>query len=118
MNHPPEEPDELSAKLRAWQVDPAVSAGFQREVWQQIAVLQAARESAFWPALLERCTAFLTRPAFALSLAFLCISGSVAFGRAVAREANDHTWKNLESRYALSINPAAHQVDHLNHEAP
>jgi hypothetical protein len=51
MKTPP--PDNLDAKLNAWEVNPRVPASFQREVWQRIASRQAAREEAFWPRLTQ-----------------------------------------------------------------
>ena len=114
----PEEDDALRAKLRAWQVDPEVPPGFQREVWQRIAAHQAAEGTSLAARWREFLIGFLYRPVFAAVLMLVCLGGSFAYGRAKAAEANTLSWQHLEERYTLAINPLAHQVVHLNGTEP
>jgi hypothetical protein len=97
--------NDLSAKLRAWKVDPKVPASFQREVWQRIAQRQAAREEAFWPRFMEWFSTQLMRPRYAMALMALSVSFSVGAGLLHAQDANARHWKKLETRYASSIDP-------------
>ncbi len=97
--------DELSAKLRAWKVEPKVPASFQREVWQRIAARQAAHDEAFWPRVTEWFSTQLVRPRYALALVTLSLSLSVGVALLQAQDANARHWKILEARYASSIDP-------------
>ena len=99
--------DDLSAKLRAWQVEPPVPGSFQREVWQRIAARQTAREAAFWPRLAQWFSAQLGRPRFALALVVVSLSAGLGVAQVQARDANARHWKTLEARYAASVNPMA-----------
>ncbi|HYR57914.1 MAG TPA: hypothetical protein VEO95_04770 [Chthoniobacteraceae bacterium] len=101
------ESDDLSAKLRTWQVKPAVPGSFQREVWQRIATRQAAREDAFLPRLWQAVSALLTRPRYALALIALGCSISIGVAHVQAQEARAKHWKTLEARYAVSVDPLA-----------
>ena len=101
------DPDDLSTKLRAWKVEPQVPSSFQRQVWQRIALRQAAREEAFWPALLRACSLRLARPAYAVAVFALLLSVGIGFAHREAMEENARNWKALETRYAESVNPLA-----------
>jgi hypothetical protein len=96
---------DLSAKLRAWQVDPHLPAAFAREVWQRIAVRQAVRRDAFWPALGHAFLALLARPQYAIALVLLSVSAGLGFAHLHAQEVNARHWKALEARYATSVDP-------------
>lgn len=112
MNH--SEPDELTEKLRAWRVEPQIPSGFQREVWQRIAARQSAREEAFWPSAVRWLNGLLLRPQYAVALIMLSLGLSVAVAHVQAQDANARTWKALETRYALSVDPLA--AAHAAHE--
>ena len=114
----PQEPDELHAKLRAWQVDPQVPADFQRIIWQRIAARQAAREDSLWPRLLGWMDRAFSRPAFATAIVLLSLTGGVVCGHAKAAGVNAHSWHDLEARYEMALNPLVREVDHLNHLQP
>jgi hypothetical protein len=101
------EPDDLDAKLRAWKVEPEAPGSFQREVWQRIAACQAARENAFWPKLVQWVFAQIAQPRYATALAVLSLSVSVGLAHVQAREANVKQMKELETRYADSVDPLA-----------
>jgi len=97
--------NDLSTKLRAWTVDPRVPTSFQREVWQRIAQRQAVRDEAFWPRVMEWFSTQLIRPRYAVALVALSLSISVGAGLLHAQDANARHWKELETRYASSIDP-------------
>jgi hypothetical protein len=97
--------EELSTKLRAWNVEPKAHASFQREVWQRIAARQTARDEAFWPRVAQWFSAQLARPRYAVALVALSLSASVGMGLLRAQGANARHWKNLEARYESSIDP-------------
>ena len=101
------EPDELSSKLRAWKVEPRVPDSFSRGVWQRIAARQAEREEAFWPRIVRWFSTQLVRPQYATALVVLSLSDSlgVAYLQAQGTKAKD--WKELEARYAASVDPLA-----------
>lgn len=101
------EPDDLSAKLRTWKVEPRVASSFQREVWQRIAARQSAREGAFLPHLVQTLAAFLARPAYAIALVMASLSISIGVAHVLAQEMKGKHWKTLEARYAASIDPLA-----------
>ena len=99
--------DDLSAKLRVWQVGPQVPGSFQREVWQRIAARQTAREAAWWPRLAQWFFALLVRPRFAFALVAASLFAGLGLAHMQARDANAKHWKTLEVRYAASVNPLA-----------
>jgi len=101
------QPDELPRKLSAWKVEPHIPARFQREVWQKIAARQAAREEAFWPSLLRWLSLQMARPLYAATTFALLLGAGVSFAHTQAQESNTRTWKQLEQRYADSVNPLA-----------
>ncbi len=105
MNTP--DRDDLSAKLRAWTVEPQVPGSFQREVWQRIAVRQTVRQEAFWPQLVAWVSALLARPQYAVALVIVSLSVSVGVAHVQAQSANATLGKMLEARYATSIDPLA-----------
>ena len=99
------DPDDLSAKLRAWKVEPQVPASFQREVWQRIAIRQTAREEAFWPNLARWFFRQLTRPQYAFAFVLLSLTAGLGLAHVQAQDANTRHWKALETRYATSVDP-------------
>lgn len=105
MNTP--DPDDLSAKLRTWTVDPQVPGSFQREVWQRIAARQTEREEAFWPCVVHWLSTQLIRPQYATALVVLSLSVSIGVAHVQAQETKAKHWKQLEARYAASVDPLA-----------
>lgn len=101
------QPDDLPRKLSAWKVEPQIPAGFQREVWQRIATRQGAREDAFGPSLLRWLSLQLARPVYAATVFVLLLGSGVSFAHMQAQESNSRNWKQLEQRYADSVNPLA-----------
>lgn len=97
-------PDDLSEKLRAWQVDPRVPASFQRDIWRRIASRQAARGT-LWRQALAWLGGQLSRPAPALAVVALSFALSLGIAHERAEDSNARSWKELEARYAASINP-------------
>ena len=105
MNTP--DPDDLSAKLRTWTVEPQVPGSFQREVWQRISVRQALRQEAFWPQLAAWVSARLVGPQYATALVILSLSASIGVAHVQAQGTNAKLAKMLEARYAASVDPLA-----------
>jgi hypothetical protein len=101
------EPDELSAKLRAWKVEPRISDSFSRGVWQRIAARQAGREEAFWPRIVQWFSTQLVRPQYATALVVLSLSASIAMAHVHAQGTKAKRWMELETRYAASVDPLA-----------
>ncbi|MEO8351737.1 MAG: hypothetical protein ABI680_08395 [Chthoniobacteraceae bacterium] len=99
--------DELSQKLRAWRVEPQIPTGFQRDVWQRIAVRQTARAEAFWPSLTQWFSLRLARPQYAVALCAVMLMSGIGLARVQAQQANAQTWRMLESRYTTSVDPLA-----------
>ena len=99
--------DELKTKLETWQVEPHIPAGVQREVWQRIAARQTAREEAFWPQLVQWISAQLARPHYAMALVAVSLSISLSVAHVQAQDANVRLGKQLEARYATSVDPLA-----------
>ena len=101
------DPEDLSAKLRTWKVEPQVPGSFQREVWQRIAARQTAREEAFWPQLVQWVSAQLVRPRYAMALVAVSLSASIGVAHIQAQDTNVKLGKQLEARYATSVDPLA-----------
>lgn len=99
------DPDDLSAKLRTWKLAPRVPSSFQRDVWQRIAVRQAALENAFWPRVLRWLSANFVRPQFAVVVVMFSVSVSVGVAHLQAQDMKAKHLKTLEARYAASIDP-------------
>ncbi len=99
--------DELKRKLDSWKVAPAVPGGFQREVWQRIAAREAARQQSDLRESFRRFFEMLATPRYAM-VAFLT---AVVIGAGAAQlradQENDRRWSELQTRYAISIDPAA-----------
>lgn len=100
-------PDDLSAKLRAWKVESRVPASFQREVWQRIALRQAARENAFWPRVAHWFSTQFIRPQYTFATVALTLVISLGAAYLQAQETKARLWKRLETRYAASVDPLA-----------
>ena len=100
-------PDELSAKLRTWKVEPQVPGSFQREVWQRIAARQTMREEAFWPKVVQWLSTRLVRPQYAAALFAITLSAGIGVAHVQAQGTNAKHWKALEARYAASVDPMA-----------
>lgn len=105
MNNP--DLDELSAKLRTWKIEPRTSASFQRDVWQRIAARQTAREEAFWPQLVQWVLSLLARPQYALAMVAMSLAAGVGVAHLQAQDTNAKLEKQLEARYATSVDPLA-----------
>jgi len=106
MNTP--DPDDLSAKLRTWTVDPKVVPGsFSRQVWQRIGARQAGREEAFWPRAVQWLSTQLVRPRYAVALVVLSLSASIGMAHVQAQETKAKVGKMMEARYAASVDPLA-----------
>lgn len=101
-----DEPNELSAKLRAWKVEPEVPSAFPREVWQRIAVRQA-KTSLCTVRLGEWFSLQVMRPATAFAVVIAILGVSVGAAHLKAQETNAQHWKTLELRYGVSIDPVA-----------
>ena len=99
------EPDDFDAKLRAWKVEPAVPASFQREVWQRIAARQALRSESLWPRVAQWWLARLVRPQYATALVIFSLAGSVGAAHMQAQDARAKLGEELEERYAASVDP-------------
>ena len=105
MNTP--DPDNLSAKLRTWKVEPQVPGSFSREVWQRIAARQATREAASWPQVVQWFFTRLVRPQYATALVILSLSASIGAAHVQAQGAKAKFGKMLEARYTGSVDPQA-----------
>ena len=99
--------DDFSAKLRTWTVEPQVPGAFQREVWQRISVLQAGREETFWAGVARWSFTQLVRPRYAVALVILSLSAGIGVAHVQAQETKAKHWKELEVRYAASVDPLA-----------
>lgn len=104
--HTPD-PDDLSAKLRSWTVNPQVPDSFQREVWQRISARQVARRESFWPHLIAGVSAWLARPQYAVAFILLTLSASIGVAHVQAQSTNARLEKVLEARYVASVDPLA-----------
>ncbi len=99
--------DNITSRLQAWTVDPDVPPSFQREVWQRIADRQTAREEAFWPQLVQWVSAQLARPRYAMALVAVSLTASIGVAHIQAQDTNAKLGKQLEARYATSVDPLA-----------
>lgn len=98
--------DELKGKLECWKVDPAVPSGFQREVWQRIALRAAARQQSGWRHLGRSFFELMATPRYASAALVMAIV--IGAGAAqVASQENARRWNDLQARYATSIDPVA-----------
>ena len=102
-------PDDLSDKLRAWQIAPRVPGSFQRDVWRRIALRQAARDTT-WRRALRGLAREFSRPAPAFAVVALSMALSIGLAHWRAADSNALSWRKLEARYAASINPLAHSA--------
>lgn len=100
------DPDDVSAKLRTWKVQPQVPGSFQREVWQRIA-RPTARAEAFGPNLVQWLCTRLVRPQYATGLFAISLAVGLGVAHVLAQGANARQWRALEARYAMSVDPMA-----------
>ena len=101
------DPDDLSGKLRTWIVAPQVPDAFQSEVWQRVSMLQAGREEAFGVGVVRWFFTQLVRPQYAVALVILGLSAGIGVAHVQAQETKAKHWKELEVRYAASVDPRA-----------
>lgn len=103
------DPDEdLRAQLRLWQVKAEVPPSFQAEVWRKIAARQAVTEkppsTVGW---IEWLIGRLGHPRYAVPVGLAILTVSLASAHVQADLANGRTWRTLESRYVVSVDPVA-----------
>ena len=103
---PPSSNAPREGELPPWEVNVAIPARFQADVWQKIAARQA--EQPFWSRLIEQISLAMARPQFAAALILIAgISGS-SLAQVKAHQANERSFRNLESQYVASVDPYAH----------
>lgn len=103
------DPDEdLRAQLRSWQVNAEVPPSFQMDVWRKIAARQAAAEkppsAVRW---IEWLIGQLGHPRYAVPVGLAIPTVSLGLARVQADSANGRTWRTLETRYVVSVDPVA-----------
>jgi hypothetical protein len=100
--------EELRAQLRLWRVKAEVPPSFQTGVWRKIAARQAAavkRPSAVgWIGWL---IGQLGDPRYAVPVGLAILAVSLGLARVQADSANGQTWRTLETRYVVSVDPVA-----------
>ena len=99
--------NDLSAKLRTWSIEPKLADSFSRQVWQRIAVRQAVREEVFWLRIIRWLSTQLVRPRYAMVLAAFSLLASIGVAHLQAQGTKAKHWKELEVRYAVSVDPLA-----------
>jgi hypothetical protein len=100
--------EELRTQLRSWRVEAEVPPSFQADVWRKIAARQATAEkpppAVGWVGgLLGR----LGQPRYAVPVGLALLAVSLGLARVQADSANGRTWRTLETRYIVSIDPMA-----------
>jgi hypothetical protein len=103
------DPDEdLRARLRLWRVEAEVPPSFQADVWRKIAARQAAVENPP-PAVgwIGWLLGQLGQPRYAVPAALALLTASLGLARVQADSDNGRTWRTLETRYVVSIDPMA-----------
>lgn len=98
---------EIDQKLKAWKVEVEVPSRFRANVWQRIARENAAREQSFLHRLAFLLTSRLAAPRYATAVVLLAAFIGLSTAHMEARSTNSRRWKNLEDRYAASIDPIA-----------
>ena len=98
-------PDELSSKLKSWNVGVEIPARFQAGVWQRIAAREETRSRSLWRRVRVSLLSGLSRPAYATALLIVSISLSLGVAHVQAQSANVNHWRELEMRYVRSITP-------------
>jgi hypothetical protein len=93
--------DDVSEKLRVWQVEPRIPATFQREVWARI----AARDDTFPHRAGEWIGSLFVQPRYAVLLAAVALTFGLASAHEQAQQANARYRARLEARYALTVSP-------------
>ena len=98
---------DLDQKLKAWNVEVETPVRFQADVWQRIAVREAAQEQSF-SRRIANLFALLARPRPALAFAAMMFFAGVSVAHIEARKTNADLWRNLQTRYIVSIDPTQH----------
>jgi hypothetical protein len=102
--------DDLSKKLSAWRVQPAVPSSFRHEVWQRIASRQAAREDTFTRRAVELLAKLLARPRYATGFAAMTLAIGLTVAHEQAEQTNALGRQRLEGRYARTVSPFLHHA--------
>ncbi len=93
-------------ELPSWKAEVEIPPRFQAEVWQRIAARDTARRSSFWHQLSSQLSAQLAKPAYATAIIVAGVAMSLGVAHTQAQSANARHWRQLETRYVASINPA------------
>ena len=100
------DPDEdLKARLRLWRVQAEVPPSFQADVWRKIAARQATAETP--PPAVGWLLSQLGQPRYAGPVGLALLAVSLGLAHVQADSANGRTWRTLETRYVVSIDPMA-----------
>lgn len=105
---PFEKDHSLLKKLEAWTVDPHVPSGFQREVWQKIALKNAVQRKSVRHHLAGWLESLLASPRYATVLILASAFLGVGIAHVEAMNSNSKSMRNLETRYVGSIDPYQH----------
>ena len=94
--------------MRSWRVEAEAPPSFQTDVWRKIATRHATAEKplpvAGWIGwFLGR----LGQPRYAVPVGLALLAVSLGLARVQADAANGRTWRTLETRYVVSIDPMA-----------
>jgi len=98
----------LKKKLAAWQVDPRIPTGFQREVWQRIAVEETARQASFKFQFIDWVAGLLLTPRYATAIIIAGAFLGIGVAQVGAMNTNSRSMKNLETRYIGTVDPYQH----------
>ena len=99
--------EELKRKLGCWKVDPTIPGEFQREVWQRIAIREAARQEPGFRQNLRRFFEMLATPRYATATLVTALAIGAAAAHMRTNQDNARVWNDIQMRYAISIDPAA-----------
>jgi hypothetical protein len=99
--------DELSKKLKQWQVQADSPRSFNAGVWQKIAARNEARQESAIGGLAEFFRMLMMSWRSATAVLLLALVLGTAAGGVEARGVNARRWSALRDRYADSINPVA-----------
>ena len=88
-----------------WQITASLPPRFNEGVWRRIEEAEPSAQRSLWPMVMERLSALLPRPAFAVSYVTVLLALGIATGYRQARQQTARVDNELGARYVQSVDP-------------
>ena len=102
---PTDDHEPVRKLMREWQITASLPPRFNEGVWRRIEQVESSAPRSLWSMVMERLSALLPRPAFAVSYVTVLLALGIAAGYRQARHQTARVDNELGARYVQSVDP-------------